>query len=440
MSRDPFWTEGNAQSVRFYIDYALESNITLYSSTSFGASGHYIGRLGTNNSLDMIGVELQNGASYNLVLQGEMPSRLRIYDNEGYHLYAVDGESAGYEEPYGVDTIARFQPTYTGTHYLSIEWEYGGSASGNYAVVIGSDDHVVAASTNSPATGTIGITGEAIQGATLTADTTSLIDGNGLGALEYRWTRDGDSILGANFESYQLTRSDIGSAISVTVVYIDGDGFLEVVTSTATDTVRGSDAASVGNDMFYGEAESGIFNGLAGIDTLVLPITRSQSDLTLSSDSSNGMINDGGISYEFSNIERLQFTDTNIAFDLLNDGHAGQVCKILGAVYGADAIENPAFVGTGLSLLDGGMSYEGLAEAAISLRGYTDHQNIAELLWTNLVGHAPKNAQVAPYVEMLDSGSLSVGGLVSIAANHELNTQNIDLTGLASTGIEYQLA
>ena len=134
-------------------------------------------------------------------------------------------------------------------------------------------------------------------------------------------------------------------------------------------------------------------------------------------------------SFEFSNIERLQFTDTNIAFDLLNDGYAGQVCKILGAVYGADAIENLVFVGTGLSLLDGGMSYEGLAEAAISHRGLTDHQDIAEQLWTNLVGHAPKNAQVAPYVETLDSGSLSVGGLVSIAANHELNTQNIDLTG-----------
>lgn len=87
MSRDPFWTEGNAQSVRFYIDYALESNITLYSSTSFGASGHYIGRLGTNNSLDMIGVELQNGASYNLILQGEMPSRLRIYDINPVAIY-----------------------------------------------------------------------------------------------------------------------------------------------------------------------------------------------------------------------------------------------------------------------------------------------------------------------------------------------------------------
>lgn len=440
MWRNPYFWGASPYDARFEVSYGDESELILAASNEIPVFGSYSSTLGLYDSFDMVGVRLQRGATYNMVLSGDWTPSLEIYDNEGYGLFSTDGASLGLSEPYGTDSILAFQPSYTGIHYLGVEWAYFDDIYGQYVVMAFSDDHILGDSPNSPVSGSIVVRGEAARGATLTADTAGLSDANGLGELVYQWLRDGEDIAGANSDSYQLTRSDTGSAISVRVAYYDGDGFLEFLTSDATDAVSSSSTASDGRDTFYGDGESDVFNGLAGIDTLVLPISRSRSDLTLSSDSSNGMVKDGGTSYEFSNIERLQFNDTNIAFDLLNDGHAGQVCKILGAVYGAEAIENPGFVGTGLSLLDGGMSYEGLAEAAINLRGLTDHQDIAELLWTNLVGHAPKNAQVAPYVEMLDSGSLSVGGLVSIAANHELNTQNIDLTGLASTGIEYQLA
>ena len=40
---------------------------------------------------------------------------------------------------------------------------------------------------------------------------------------------------------------------------------------------------------------------------------------------------------------------------------------------------------------------------------------------------------------MVDSGEISALELAQLVADHELNLSNIDIAGLASTGIEYLL-
>src|SRR5690606_15109025 len=66
------------------------------------------------------------------------------------------------------------------------------------------------------------------------------------------------------------------------------------------------------------------------------------------------------------NVERAIFGDTHVAFDL--HGNAGTVAKILGAVFGPDGPDNAGYVGKGLDMVDKGLSYEALAEAAIAAR------------------------------------------------------------------------
>lgn len=134
-------------------------------------------------------------------------------------------------------------------------------------------------------------------------------------------------------------------------------------------------------------------------------------------------------------IDRLEFTNTSIALDL--DGRAGQTAKILGAVFGAESVVNKEYAGIGLSLLDGGMSYEALAGLAISVTDASTHDAICELLWKNVVGVPAEAADIAPYVQMLDNENISVSELVVLAADTALNTQNIDLVGLSTTGFEY---
>ena len=123
-----------------------------------------------------------------------------------------------------------------------------------------------------------------------------------------------------------------------------------------------------------------------------------------------------------------------MAIDL--NGHAGQAAKLLGAVFGVSAVTNKQYVGIALSLLDGGMSYEQLATAAIGVTGKTSNSDAATLLWTNLFGLAPTPNQIAPVVAILDQG-MSVGTFTVLVAESSFNADHINLVGLSQAGIEF---
>lgn len=135
------------------------------------------------------------------------------------------------------------------------------------------------------------------------------------------------------------------------------------------------------------------------------------------------------------NIERINANDGSIALDL--GGNAGQVAKVLGAVFGETSISNKEYVGIGLDLIDGGMSYEAIAALAVSAAGKSTSTEVCTLLWTNVIGSAPTEADIAPFKAMLDSGQLSVSALTTLAADTSFNAINIDLVGLGQTGLAY---
>lgn len=133
-------------------------------------------------------------------------------------------------------------------------------------------------------------------------------------------------------------------------------------------------------------------------------------------------------------IERLKFTDGSLALDF--DGHAGQVVKMLGAVFGKAAIVNKQWVGIALSLLDNGVSYEQLGASVMQYLGKTNHADIVAQLWNNLTGTMPTAQQAAPIVQFLQDG-MGVGTLCALAADTSVNATNIGLIGLADTGIAF---
>ena len=101
-------------------------------------------------------------------------------------------------------------------------------------------DAVAAAPTpNSPATGAPTISGTAQVGETLTANTSGVIDADGLGNVqyEYQWLADDADISGATNATYTLAAADEGKAIKVEVSFTDDAGNGETLTSAATDAV-----------------------------------------------------------------------------------------------------------------------------------------------------------------------------------------------------------
>ena len=94
-------------------------------------------------------------------------------------------------------------------------------------------------------TGSVTISGTAREDEVLTASHT-LFDGDGLGVMNWQWSRDGVLIHGANGSTYTLVQADVGAAMTVTASYVDGEGASESVTSSATALVLNQNDAPVG--------------------------------------------------------------------------------------------------------------------------------------------------------------------------------------------------
>ncbi|MCP4500807.1 MAG: hemolysin-type calcium-binding protein, partial [Deltaproteobacteria bacterium] len=101
------------------------------------------------------------------------------------------------------------------------------------------------------------IIGTATQGQTLSVDTASISDADGLGAFAYQWQADGVDIGGATSTSYSLTQAEVGASISVVVSYTDGGGALESLTSAGVGPVSNSNDPPVGLPTIDGSATQG---------------------------------------------------------------------------------------------------------------------------------------------------------------------------------------
>lgn len=199
-----------------------------------------------------------------------------------------------------------------------------------------------------------------------------------------------------------------------------------------------------GNDRLTGNAVANrlqghggndVLDGGSGLDTALFSGNR--SGYLISQQSGAVTVQDNTTmdgTDTLTNIERLHFVDSKLALDL--NGNAGLVAKILGAVFGRDAVGNQTYVGIGLGLVDGGMGYAALSALAINAAGASTPEQIVNLLWGNIVGGAPSAEQAQPFVAMVNNGT-TAGELGVLAADTEINQFNINLTGLAATGMEY---
>ena len=122
------------------------------------------------------------------------------------------------------------------------------------------------ANVNDLPTGALTISGNAVQGSTLSAVST-LADADGLGTLSYRWQAAGQDIPGATADSYLLQLADVGKTVSVIAGYVDGAGTPESVASATTAVAAGLATRTTGSDTFAGGAGDDNFDGGDGDDT-----------------------------------------------------------------------------------------------------------------------------------------------------------------------------
>lgn len=218
---------------------------------------------------------------------------------------------------------------------------------------------------------------------------------------------------------------------------ITGTEGADLLVGNALDNVV---VAAGGDDSITGAAGNDLIDGGAGLDVAVYAGPFSGYVLSLAD--TGFAIADGEAGRDGTDnlmaIERLRFADAGVALDV--DGNAGTAARIIGAVFGAPAVDARAdYAGIGLWHLDRGMSYEALVQLALDAQLGVDAENdaVVELLYLNVLGATPSSDAAAYYVGLLDSGQYTQAGLGVFAAESEPAGNNVDLAGLASTGMFY---
>lgn len=222
-----------------------------------------------------------------------------------------------------------------------------------------------------------------------------------------------------------------------------GSNNLAIAWSTTIENAIGG----AGNDTLIGNHTRNYLEGNAGddwlngnedIDTAIYSGTRSSHSILLLD---NGHIQVSNISAgtdTLVSIERVQFDDLKLAFDL--NAHAGTAAKIMASTFGAAVLNNHHLIGAAVHLLDQGIPVHRLAQAALTLQlgeNYSAAQTI-DLLYRNLTQHTYTPKEIISNLEgQITQGSFDEIGLALIVAEMPATSWNIGLPALATYGMAY---
>ena len=213
-------------------------------------------------------------------------------------------------------------------------------------------------------------------------------------------------------------------------VSIAGSSVIENAIGSAYDDVIIGNSA---NNTITFTGGNDILDGEVGMD--VLRVLSNATGFRIQNDSATNYwnleaLNNEGGSAELRNFERIMFADTAWALDSGENESAGRTAKILGAVFGKEGLANTAFRGIGLFYFDTGMSYEALTSLALDARmgPGASKEAVAQLLQANVPGL------------VVNAGAYeSTTAMAMYAQDSALNKTMVDVVGLSTAGMAYQL-
>lgn len=211
-----------------------------------------------------------------------------------------------------------------------------------------------------------------------------------------------------------------------------------IATGSLIENVMGSPY----DDVIIGNAQNNLVTFMGGNDIVdgqggvdLIRLWNTSKEFTVAKDTSTGYwnvaaANNTAGSMELQNTERLIFTDTSWALDTGDAQSAGRTAKILGAVFGKEGLANTVYRGIGLFYFDAGMSYEALTLLALDARvgPGASNETVAQLLQANVPGLVVNAGAYA-----------STTAMAMFAQESALNKTMVDVVGLSTAGMAYQL-
>jgi hypothetical protein len=267
--------------------------------------------------------------------------------------------------------------------------------------------------------------------------------------------------LGGSFEDYAwrdvsgdlvAEAGSVRHVISSSIESIGFSGGADYSFSQLSGLISGNGATSGGGQVFQGQpGQDDVFSASAGDDTLIgssgldrieFPASRGEFSLTRLGD---GLFSIQDLQSRYGTdrldgIERIYFSDSKLALDLQPGLAAAQALQFIG-VLAPELIAAPAVVGDILDFFDQGYNQESLFQVALdidlvaSLAGGDTDTHIAHLAYVNLLKSEPDQASLNGLTGLV--GIYGQAGFLAAVAELDQNNQQIGLTGLQATGVEY---
>lgn len=184
------------------------------------------------------------------------------------------------------------------------------------------------------------------------------------------------------------------------------------------------------NDNITGGVGNDTLNGGQGLDTSVY--VGNSSEYLISLGSITSQVVDSFIERDgtdsLTNIERLQFSDTNIALDI--EGTAGQAYRIYEAVLGR--APDKEGLGYWINDMDNGVSLTTIAQGFIASKEFQDkyganppYETYVNLLYQNILGRAPDAEGLDYWLSNMRSGTNSPAVVLASFSEGYENKANV---------------
>lgn len=210
-----------------------------------------------------------------------------------------------------------------------------------------------------------------------------------------------------------------------------------VIGSSLADTISGNAA----DNRLTGGGGNDTIDGGAGLDTSVY--AGNLASFSIQSTTTGFTAKDTSAvegTDTWTSVERVQFADKKLAFDM--DGSAGNAAKMIAAALGPEYLK-PAYdpiKGAVIAILDGGTTPHQLAasivglDAFVQLEGSNSNTDFVKFIYKNVIGGDASAEQVNSLVAYMLDQRMTQGDFLATVADLHLN---VDLVGLAKTGLEY---
>jgi len=255
------------------------------------------------------------------------------------------------------------------------------------------------------------------------------------------WLNDGKN----HFHARTVSDLGFGAGDYLTNAYIGADGELRFLSGYGVFEGRGfinyyeptgkaldapSAAATNGNDRFNDTSGSDAFDGLDGTDTVVYSGNR--SSVTIEPGANGRLTVTGTGTDSLVSIERLQFRDGTLAFDL--DGEAGQAYRLYQAAF--DRVPDLEGLTYWIGRLDSGTtSLNAVADSFIHspefIRTYGTPQTVSnaqyvELLYNHTLGRISDREGFNYWTNKLDTHQTNRGDLLAFFSESDENHARVE--------------